>query len=123
MVLGPARTVSRPIQDNRDIGGIDLELHRTDLVDLPKAAVEMTQIAVLIPCLNEALTIASVVREFRRELPEAQVYVFDNGSTDGSAEIAAGAGAIVRHVAGRGKGNVVRAMFREVDADVYVMVD
>lgn len=83
----------------------------------------MSRVAVLIPCLNEALTIAEVVRDFQRELPEAQVFVFDNASTDGSAEAAAQAGATIRHVPRRGKGEVVRAMFREVEADVFVMVD
>lgn len=80
-------------------------------------------VAVLIPCYNEAATIAKVVGDFRAELPEATVYVYDNASTDGTADIAAAAGAVVRHESRRGKGNVVRSMFRDVDADYYVMVD
>ena len=82
-----------------------------------------TKIAVLLPCYNEALTIAKTVSDFREALPEAAVYVFDNASTDDSAALARASGATVIHVPQRGKGNVVRAMFREVDADVYVMVD
>lgn len=81
------------------------------------------RIAVTIPCYNEAATIAQVVAGFRQSLPAADIYVFDNNSTDGTAEVAAGAGALVRRVALQGKGNVIRRMFADVDADVYVMVD
>lgn len=81
------------------------------------------RIAVLLPCYNEAQTIAQTVGGFRAALPDATVYVFDNASTDGSAALAANAGAQVVRVPARGKGNVVRAMFREIDADVYVMAD
>jgi glycosyltransferase involved in cell wall biosynthesis len=80
-------------------------------------------ISVVIPCYNEALTIGAVVEGFRKHLPEASIYVFDNSSSDTTAEIARAAGAEVRRVPTRGKGEVVRAMFREVDADVFVMVD
>ena len=80
-------------------------------------------VAILLPCYNEAKTIEKVVKDFRRELPEAVVYVYDNNSTDGSGELAESAGAIVRKVTQQGKGFVVRRMFREVDADIYVMVD
>lgn len=79
--------------------------------------------AVLLPCYNEAISIEKVVKDFRQELPEADIYVYDNNSTDPSAEIARKAGAIVRYVPQQGKGFVVRKMFREVEADVYVMVD
>ena len=81
------------------------------------------RIAVIIPCYNEAPTIAKVVDDFRRELPEAAVYVYDNNSTDGTAEIACGHGAAVRHEPRQGKGNVCRQMFRDIDADCYLMVD
>lgn len=80
-------------------------------------------IAVLIPCLNEAPTIAAVVSEFQTLLPEASIYVYDNGSTDGTAEKALEWGAIVRYEPMAGKGNVVRRMFADVEADVYVLVD
>ncbi len=83
----------------------------------------MPNVAVLLPCYNEALTIEKVVRDFRKELPEAQIWVYDNNSSDGSAELALAAGALVRKVTQQGKGHVVRRMFQEVDADVYVMVD
>ena len=87
------------------------------------AAADEPSIAVLIPCYNEAVTIAKVVDDFRRELPEATVYVYDNNSSDGTADIARARGAVVRREPRQGKGNVVRQMLRDVDADYYVMVD
>lgn len=81
------------------------------------------RIAVLIPCYNEAQAIGAVVAGFRKALPEAVIYVYDNNSTDDTARIAAEAGAVVRKETRQGKGNVVRRMFREVDADCYLMVD
>ena len=81
------------------------------------------QVAVLIPCYNEALTIGKVVDDFRAVLPEAAIYVYDNNSSDDTAAIACAHGAIVRHEPRQGKGNVVRQMFREVEADYYLMVD
>jgi glycosyltransferase involved in cell wall biosynthesis len=81
------------------------------------------RIAVLIPCYNEVGTIAAVVHDFCRYLHGADIYVFDNNSVDGTAKAAAGASANVRHVALQGKGNVVRCMFADVDADIYVLVD
>ncbi len=83
----------------------------------------MNNICLLIPCYNEARTIARVVSDFRRELPGAEIWVYDNNSTDGTASEAAGAGASVRHEPRQGKGNVVRQMFRDIDADIYIMVD
>ena len=84
----------------------------------------MDKVAVLIPCYNEALTIEKVVRDFLAVLPEnSRVYVYDNNSTDGTAELAAKAGATVRHEYRQGKGNVIRRMFREIDAECYLMVD
>ena len=80
-------------------------------------------IAILVPCFNEAAAIGNVVRNFRAALPTATIYVFDNRSTDDTAAIAAASGAEVRTEARRGKGNVVRRMFQDIDADVYVMVD
>lgn len=79
--------------------------------------------AVLIPCYNEAKTIEKVVTDFRKVLPEADIYVYDNNSSDGTDEIARKAGAIVRYERRQGKGNVIRTMFREIDADCYIMVD
>ncbi len=80
-------------------------------------------IAVLIPCYNESKTVEKVVTDFRRVLPDATIYVYDNNSTDGTGEIAAKAGAVVRRERMQGKGNVIRRMFREIDADCYIMVD
>ena len=83
----------------------------------------MDTIAVLIPCYNEAVTIEKVVTDFRKALPEAVIYVYDNNSKDDTAAIAARAGAVVRHEYQQGKGNVIRRMFREIDARCYLMVD
>ena len=83
----------------------------------------MDKIAVLIPCYNEEKTIEKVVLDWRESLPEAVVYVYDNNSTDRTADIAREAGAVVRHEYQQGKGNVIRRMFREIDAMCYIMVD
>jgi hypothetical protein len=80
-------------------------------------------VAVLIPCLNEAAAVPRVIGDFRKCLPEAAIFVYDNGSTDGTAEVARAAGAIVRVEPLRGKGNVVRRMFADIEADVFVLVD
>ncbi len=81
------------------------------------------RVAVLIPCYNEEIAIGSVVRDFRAALPHAEIYVFDNNSRDRTIEVATQAGAQVRRVTLQGKGNVVRRMFADVEADVYVLVD
>jgi len=81
------------------------------------------EIAVLIPCYNEALTIAQVVKKFQHALPQSKIYVYDNNSTDNTISVATKAGAIVRSVLKKGKGNVVRAMFMEISADIYIMID
>ena len=83
----------------------------------------MDKIAVLIPCYNEAATIEKVVRDFRAALPEATVYVYDNNSTDGSGDLARAAGAVVRRERRQGKGNVIRTMFRDIEAECYLMAD
>ncbi|MGF1629419.1 MAG: glycosyltransferase family 2 protein [Kiloniellaceae bacterium] len=84
---------------------------------------ETLRIAVLLPCYNEEATIAQVVRDFRRALPQSRIYVYDNASTDRTGEVAAEAGAVVRREPLRGKGNVVRRMFADVEADIYVLAD
>ena len=81
------------------------------------------RIAIVVPCYNEALTIAAIVRDFNACLPDAPVYVFDNNSTDDTVRVALAAGAIVRKVPLQGKGNVIRRMFADAEADVYLMVD
>lgn len=83
----------------------------------------MDKVAVLVPCYNEAKTIKKVVEDFRAVLPEAVIYVYDNNSSDDTAAIAEAAGAVVRHEYQQGKGNVIRRMFREIDAQCYVMID
>ena len=83
----------------------------------------ISTVAVLIPCYNEEAAIGNVVRDFRAALPEARVYVYDNNSSDSTVEVARAAGAIVRHETQQGKGHVVRRMFRDIDADFFLMVD
>ena len=83
----------------------------------------MDKIAVLIPCYNEEKTIGKVVADWKRSLPDAVIYVYDNNSSDETARIARDAGAVVRHEYQQGKGNVIRRMFREIDAQCYIMVD
>lgn len=82
-----------------------------------------SKIAVLIPCYNESKTIEKVVKDYKNALPEADIYVYDNNSTDGTDEIAKKAGAIVKYETKQGKGNVIRTMFREIEADCYLMID
>lgn len=79
--------------------------------------------AILIPCYNESLTISKVISDFKVSLPQADIYVYDNNSSDGSDELAKTAGAIVKYESRQGKGNVIRSMFRQIDADCYVLVD
>lgn len=81
------------------------------------------KIAVLIPCYNESKTIEKVVKDYKAALPEADIYVYDNNSKDGTDEVARKAGAIVRYETKQGKGNVIRTMFRDIDADCYLMID
>lgn len=81
------------------------------------------KIAVLIPCYNESKTVAKVIRDMKKALPEAVIYVYDNNSTDGTDEIARKEGAVVRYEYQQGKGNVIRSMFRDIDAQCYLMVD
>ena len=83
----------------------------------------MKKIAVLIPCYNESVTIEKVVKDYKTALPEADVYVYDNNSTDHTDEIARAAGAIVKYEYRQGKGNVIRSMFRDIEADCYIMID
>jgi len=92
-----------------------MHVQRSSLADL--------QMAVILPCYNEEQAIGKVIRDFQKALPEAAIYVFDNNSTDRTAEIARSEGAEVVHVALKGKGNVVRRMFADVEADIYIMTD
>lgn len=90
---------------------------------LPPAAVRDLSVAVILPCYNEQLAIAAVVEQFRRAIPQARIYVYDNNSADASVQIAEAAGATVRRETRQGKGFVVRRMFSDVEADIYVMCD
>ncbi len=94
----------------------------TDLPDL-QGWPDRLRIAVLLPCYNETAAIGQTVRGFAAALPGATVYVFDNNSTDATAAVAAQAGAVVRRVRQQGKGHVVRRMFADIEADIYVMAD
>ena len=84
---------------------------------------EKKKIAVLVPCYNEAKTVEKVVKDYKKALPNADVYVYDNNSTDGTDKLAKKAGAIVRYEKRQGKGNVIRSMFKDIDADCYLMID
>ena len=88
----------------------------------PKSSAR-SRIAVLVPCYNEEAAIGKVVADFRAALPQADVYVYDNNSTDRTVEAAAAAGAIIRRELQQGKGHVVRRMFTDIEADIYVLVD
>src|SRR5581483_3411578 len=95
---------------------------------IPKGAVymdalEKTTVAVLIPCFNEEVTVGKVIDDFRRVIPQAAIYVFDNNSTDATARLAREHGAVVLHEKRQGKGYVVQSMLQKIDADYYVMVD
>lgn len=92
-------------------------------VDILWGLCGMDKIAVLIPCYNEEQTIAKVVRDVQKALPDAVVYVYDNNSTDMTAQLARAEGAVVRQESRQGKGNVIRRMFREIDAECYLMID
>lgn len=109
-------------------GPAALRMERERLDDLvvevnTGTALAAARIAVLAPCYNEAATIGQVVADFRSALPGAEIYVYDNNSTDGTAETARAAGAVVRRAPLQGKGNVIRLMFADIDADAYVLVD
>jgi hypothetical protein len=100
-----------------------IPIQREDVPAVANVSFARPQIAVLIPCFNEELTIAKVIDQFRAELPQAQVYVFDNNSTDGTVDRARESGAFILRERRQGKGYVVQSMFREINADIYVMVD
>lgn len=102
-----------------------LQINRKEkaaMADRAKIA-KTTRIAVMVPCMNEEITIGAVVKDFKKALPNCTVYVYDNNSTDRTAEVAEKAGAVIGYERRPGKGNVVRRMFTDIDADVYIMVD
>jgi hypothetical protein len=105
------------------IGRTEELLPRAGQPSLAVQSLAVQRLAVLVPCFNEEAAIGKVIADFRAALPEAAIYVYDNNSTDRTAEVARAAGALVRRELHQGKGNVVRRMFADVDADVYVLVD
>jgi hypothetical protein len=109
--------------DHVPAGDLDLSSRHAQISAPAPESSGQPQIAVLLPCRNEEATIAAVVADFRRALPDATVYVYDNASTDRTAAQARRAGAVVAHVPRPGKGNVLRRMFADIDADVYLMAD
>ncbi len=130
--IAEAHQMSKKIPEGKGVAGatesppssvVPVPTHTGELIGVTMDTGGPQRIAVLVPCYNEAATVAKVVADFRRELPQATVYVYDNDSSDDTATIAAGAGAVVVSERRRGKGNVIRAMFRDIDADFYVMVD
>src|SRR5579862_5740751 len=112
------------MSSNRSLAQMAFEMAQAAARDMAQqTAVSQPRIAVLVPCYNEERAIAKVVTDFRAALPDATVYVYDNNSQDGTADAARGAGAVVRTETHQGKGYVVRRMFNDIEADVYVLVD
>src|SRR5437016_13639739 len=113
----------RPPKLRGDLAGMAQALAQFAQRELPQAEPVKPRIAVLVPCFNEEAAVATVVADFRKALPTAEIFVYDNNSRDRTVEVARAAGAIVRSERRQGKGHVVRRMFADVDADVYVLVD
>ncbi|SEP04523.1 Glycosyltransferase involved in cell wall bisynthesis [Rhodopseudomonas pseudopalustris] len=118
--MAAAPETRRPIRG--DLASMAQALHDFAEQEFPQAAAQ-PRVAVLVPCFNEEAAVATVVADFRRVLPDAAIYVYDNNSTDRTAEVAREAGAEVRRERRQGKGQVVRRMFADIDADVYLLVD
>jgi Glycosyl transferase family 2 len=113
----------RPPKLRGDLAGMAEALAQLAKHEFPQADLAQPRIAILVPCFNEEAAVASVVADFRKALPSAEIFVYDNNSTDRTIEVARDAGAVVRAERRQGKGHVVRRMFAEVDADIYVLVD
>src|SRR5580693_10808910 len=112
------------MSSNRSLAQMAFEMAQAAAHDMAQQTdVSQPRIAVLVPCYNEERAIAKVVADFRAALPEATVYVYDNNSTDGTVDAASRAGAVVRRETHQGKGHVVRRMFNDIEADIYVLVD
>jgi glycosyltransferase involved in cell wall biosynthesis len=106
-----------------DLAGMAEALAQFARAELPQAETAQPRVAVLVPCFNEAAAVATVIADFRKNLPAAEIYVYDNNSSDGTVVVAREAGAQVRSERRQGKGHVVRRMFADIDADIYVLVD
>ncbi|MBN8980031.1 MAG: glycosyltransferase, partial [Rhizobiales bacterium] len=113
----------RPGGARGDLAGLAEALNRFVESDRTQTEIAQPRVAVLVPCYNEEAAVGKVVRDFRDALPDAQIYVYDNNSSDGTVAVARAAGAVVRSERRQGKGHVVRRMFADVDADIYVLVD
>src|SRR5580692_9701829 len=113
----------RPLRLHGDLAGMAAALADFAKSEFPVAQPAQPRIAVLVPCFNEEAAVATVVADFRNALPSAKIFVYDNNSSDRTAEVARAAGAEVRSERRQGKGHVVRRMFADIDADVYVLVD
>src|SRR3984885_4017790 len=113
----------RPPRPRGDLAGMAGALAEFAKSEFPQSQPAQPRIAVLVPCFNEEAAVANVVADFRKVLPSAEIFVYDNNSSDRTAEVAREAGASVRSERRRGKGHVVRRMFADVDADIYVLVE
>src|SRR3977135_3988568 len=121
--MSAAPDPKRPPRLRGDLAGMAEALPQFAQREFPQAEAVQPRIAVLVPCFNEEAAVATVVSDFRKALPTAEIFVYDNNSRDRTVEVARAAGAIVRSERRQGKGHVVRRMFADVDADVYVLVD
>jgi glycosyltransferase involved in cell wall biosynthesis len=113
----------RPPKPRGDLAGMAQVLAEFAKSEFPQAQPARSRIAVLVPCFNEEAAVATVIADFRKALPSAEIFVYDNNSTDRTAAVARDAGAVTRSERRQGKGHVVRRMFADVDADIYVLVD
>ena len=113
----------RPPKPRGDLAGMAQALAEFAKSEFPQAEPARSRIAVLVPCFNEEAAVATVIADFRKALPSAEIFVYDNNSTDRTAAVARDAGAVTRSERRQGKGHVVRRMFADVDADIYVLVD
>src|ERR1700759_5249559 len=114
---------TRPSKTRGDLAGMAEALAEFAKSEFPQAQAAQPRVAVLVPCFNEEAAVATVVADFRNALPSAEIYVYDNNSSDRTKAIAVEAGAQVRSERRQGKGHVVRRMFADIDADIYVLVD
>src|ERR1700678_3970356 len=119
--MSAVRNPKRPLRG--DLAGMAEALAEFAQREFPQAEAAPLRVAVLVPCFNEEAAVATVIADFREFLPSAEIYVYDNNSSDRTAAVAFDAGAQVRRERRQGKGHVVRRMFADVDADIYVLVD
>src|ERR1700710_2490498 len=119
--MSAARDLKPPLRG--DLTGMAEALAQFAKTEYPQAETAQPRVAVLVPCFNEEAAVAAVVADFRNSLPSADIYVYDNNSSDRTRAVAAEAGAQVRSERRQGKGHVVRRMFADIDADIYVLVD